>query len=63
MIFPEATYPDTLRAISIAGPFAYLIAIGEKPAEYRSWKTSFRGPVLLHVSLGARVGRYLGRSS
>jgi hypothetical protein len=49
---PEALYPDTLRAISIAGPFAYLITIGEKAAEYRSWKTSFRGPVLLHVSLG-----------
>jgi hypothetical protein len=47
-----ASFPSTLRAISIAGPFAYLIAIGEKTAEYRSWKTSFKGPVLLHVSLG-----------
>lgn len=48
----QAKFPDTLRALSIAGPYAYQIAIGEKSSEGRRWKTSFRGIVLLHVSTG-----------
>lgn len=46
----KVTFPETLRAISIINPFAWLIGIGEKPYEYRSWDTSFRGLCLLHVS-------------
>ncbi|WP_204138245.1 hypothetical protein [Halomicronema sp. CCY15110] len=49
-------FPETLRALSIAGPYAYEIAIGYKPSEGRSWKTSFRGLVLLHVSRSQEYG-------
>lgn len=43
---------NEMRALSIAGPFAYLIATGWKSIELRSWKTSYRGLVLLHCSGG-----------
>ncbi|WP_009630468.1 hypothetical protein [Synechocystis sp. PCC 7509] len=52
----QPKFPDNLRALSIAGPYAYLIAIGRKPSEGRSWKTNFRGVVLLHVSTGSKYG-------
>lgn len=52
----QPKFPDTLRALSIAGPYAYLIATGEKLSEGRSWKTNFRGLVLLHVSTGKEYG-------
>ena len=52
----QSKFPDTLRALSIAGPYAYLIATGEKGSEGRSWKTNFRGVVLLHVSTGRDYG-------
>lgn len=54
---PKAFYPETLRAISIAGPYAYEIAaIGYKPSEDRTWPTKFRGMVLLHVSRSKEYG-------
>ena len=31
-------------------PFGFEICIGEKPLEFRSWDTKFRGLVLIHVS-------------
>lgn len=49
-------FPDTLRAISIAGPFAYDIAVGVKRSEGRTWPTKFRGLVLLHVSQSKEYG-------
>ena len=39
-----------VRALSIAGPFARLIAEGSKEIELLSWTTNFRGLVLLHSS-------------
>ena len=41
------------KAISIKQPWAYLIASGTKDVENRTWKTNFRGRVLIHV--GAKV--------
>ncbi|WP_199336842.1 hypothetical protein [Oscillatoria sp. FACHB-1407] len=52
----QPKFPETLRALSIAGPYAYLIATGEKLSEGRSWRTNFRGIVLLHVSTGKDYG-------
>ena len=52
----QLKFPDTLRALSIAGPYAYRIARGEKPSEGRRWKTNFRGIVLLHISTGKKYG-------
>jgi hypothetical protein len=37
-----------MRALSIKQPWAWLIANGHKDIENRSWKTTFRGPVLIH---------------
>lgn len=45
------SYPENLRALSIAGAYPWLIAIGEKQAEHRTWPiNSYRGLVLLHNS-------------
>lgn len=41
---------QNVRALSIAGPFARMIAEGSKEIELRSWKTNYRGLVLLHSS-------------
>lgn len=38
------------QAISIRQPWAWLIAHGWKNIENRSWRTRFRGPVLIHAS-------------
>jgi hypothetical protein len=47
-----------MRAISIRQPWAALVALGLKDIENRPWRTSHRGPVLVHASLG-RSGRSL----
>ena len=39
-----------MRAISIREPWASLILSGEKTIETRTWKTKYRGPVLLCAS-------------
>lgn len=42
-----------MKAITIKQPWASLIAHGIKPIENRSWKTNFRGTVLIHASAKA----------
>ena len=39
-----------MRALSIRQPWAYLIAIGAKDVENRSWLTRFRGRIYIHAS-------------
>lgn len=41
-----------MKAISIRQPWASLIANGEKTIECRSWKTNYRGPLVLCASKG-----------
>lgn len=41
------------KALSIKQPWAYLIAAGIKDIENRTWKTSYRGRVLIHASASA----------
>ncbi len=58
-----------MRALSVRQPWASLIAIGEKTIELRSWRTHYRGPVLIVASarpdrradLGALACRTLDR--
>lgn len=38
-----------MKAITIIQPWATLIALGEKRIETRSWKTSYRGELLIHA--------------
>ncbi|MEC5321592.1 ASCH domain-containing protein, partial [Brenneria populi subsp. brevivirga] len=39
-----------MKALSIRQPWAWLIVNGYKGTENRSWKTHYRGPVLIHAS-------------
>ena len=39
-----------IPALSVRSPWATQIARGEKTTEYRSWSTSYRGPLLICVS-------------
>lgn len=58
-----------LRGLSITQPWASLIALGSKRIETRSFKTRYRGPVLIHAAKGfpghaktfASTERALGR--
>lgn len=50
---------NAAKAISIKQPWSYLIASRIKPIENRTWKTNFRGSVLIHV--GAKVDERLER--
>ena len=40
-----------MKAVSIKEPFASLISRGIKSIETRSWKTNYRGKILIHSSL------------
>lgn len=37
-----------MKALTIIQPWAFLVATGVKDIENRSWKTNFRGKVLIH---------------
>lgn len=41
-----------MKAITIKQPFASLIAEGYKIYEFRSWKTKYRGEILIHAGKG-----------
>lgn len=44
-----------MKAITIKQPFASLIAAGLKEYEFRTWKTAYRGELLIHA--GKRVDK------
>lgn len=39
-----------MKALSVRQPWAELIATGEKDIEYRTWKTAYRGPLVICAS-------------
>jgi hypothetical protein len=39
-----------VKALSVRQPWAYLIATGKKTVECRSWRTDYRGPLLICAS-------------
>lgn len=41
-----------MKVITIKQPFASLIAAGLKEYEFRTWKTKFRGEILIHAGKG-----------
>ena len=45
-------------ALSLLQPWASLVVMGFKTIETRSWRTPYRGPLLIHASLG-RKGKVL----
>lgn len=44
-----------MKVISIQEPYATLISTKHKKIETRSWKTNYRGEILIHASLGKTV--------
>lgn len=47
-----------MKAISIRQPWAWLIVNGYKDIENRSWRTKYRGQVLIHASQGVKKAEY-----
>src|SRR5262249_21131203 len=45
----------TIRALTIRQPFPELILRRRKPYEIRSWKTNYRGPLLIHSAAKIRT--------
>ena len=41
-----------MKVLTLKQPWATLIAEGLKEYEFRSWKTNYRGKVLIHAGLG-----------
>lgn len=41
-----------MKVITIKQPFASLIAAGVKEYEFRTWKTKYRGDILIHAGKG-----------
>jgi hypothetical protein len=44
-----------MKALAVRQPYAWLIVAGRKPIENRSWKTEYRGPLLIHSALKMHV--------
>jgi hypothetical protein len=47
-----------LKAISIKNPWADLIVKGIKDIENRSWRTSYDGPIFIHISKAIDINAY-----
>ncbi len=47
-----------INTLSLLQPWASLVVMGLKKIETRSWRTPYRGPLLIHASLGKK-GRIL----
>lgn len=41
-----------MKVITVKQPFATLIAEGLKQYEFRTWKSKYRGPLLIHAGVG-----------
>ncbi|MCI9084584.1 MAG: ASCH domain-containing protein [Bacilli bacterium] len=41
-----------MKVITVKQPFASLIAAGLKDYEFRTWKTNYRGEILIHAGKG-----------
>jgi len=41
-----------MKVITLKQPWASLVACGYKKYEFRSWKTNYRGKILIHAGLG-----------
>lgn len=44
-----------MKALSVRQPWAHLIMIGEKEYEFRSWKTDYRGDLLICSSANPKI--------
>ena len=44
-----------MKVLSLLQPWASLVVMGKKKIETRSWKTTYRGPLLIHASKGKKA--------
>jgi ASCH domain len=44
------TKQNSMKAISVRQPWAWLIVNGHKMIETRSWMTDYRGPLIIHAA-------------
>lgn len=42
---------SSIKALTIRQPWAELILRGRKPYELRSWRTKYRGPLVIHAAM------------
>ena len=47
-----------MRALTVRPAWAWLIVQGYKPLENRTWKTKYRGPILIHASKKRSLADY-----
>ncbi len=40
-----------MNALTICQPYAHLIVTGQQLAEFRTWSTTYRGPLAIHAGL------------
>ena len=50
-----STLPPIVKAITVRQPFASAIVAGVKTVENRTWRTSHRGPLLVHAAAGSEL--------
>lgn len=48
-----------MKVLSIRQPWAWLIVVGWKDIENRTWSTAYRGPLLIHASKQMSLRDYL----
>lgn len=53
------SFPSRVPALSIRQPWAWLIVHAGKDIENRTWRTKFRGRVLIHAAKGCTLDEYL----
>ena len=41
-----------MKVLTLKQPFASLVASGKKEYEFRTWKTNYRGELLIHAGIG-----------
>lgn len=47
-----------MKALTIRQPWAWAIMSGIKTIENRTWKTPYRGDIIIHAAKGPEVGMY-----
>lgn len=48
-----------MKVLSLLQPWASLVVMGHKKIETRSWKTKYRGELLIHASLNPKMAKEL----
>jgi len=46
------TSGGSVKALTLTQPWAYLVAVGAKTIETRSWRATYRGPLAIHAAKG-----------